>query len=772
LIRDLRNALKHLQNYAKVTYPCNPTTILPAKFLLIAGALLVLSCAHAAEPDSCYLPVEPVALDRPGPPVEQLNPDTIVFEVGELEAQLGTEPRASMTGGVLLRQGERLAGADSARYDPVRKALLLEGGVRYEDASSHVQSESAEFAYDLGRIRFEGAIFTLDGNAARGAAEALEINQQGTLELDGVSYTTCPPESNDWVIEANDIDLNTRTGVGTAKGLKLRFQGVPILYLPYMSFPIGDARKSGLLAPQIGSGDRSGNEIHLPFYWNIAPAYDATITPRLLADRGFQIGAQFRYLTESSNGRANAEYLASDNMFNDSRRMLQLKHRTMFVNGWRNRIDFRDVSDSQYFEDLGGSLSLSSITHLNRSISFDYHTDSLSFFGQVQDYQTIDEFDPETGLGIGPLDEPYRRLPQLLLRGRWPDKWLGLHLGLDGELVNFDRDVGVTGWRLNIAPSLALPISSSPGWFVTPAVTVDHTQYDLDNTLPGDESEPRRTVPIASIDMGMVLERSMGDSFGGATMTLEPRMLYVHVPHRDQDGLPVFDTITPDLNLVSLYRKNRFLGVDRIADTDQLSIGITSRILDSSSGKELLSATIGQTRYLSESGIFLPDPDEPVILEETSDYIAEVRFLLFKNLNFDLGHQWGEKDRGTTQSQARLQYRPASNKILNLSYRFRRDSLEQGDVSWSWPIASRWNFVGRYKFSFRDEEALEEVFGLEYESCCWGLRLVSRRHISTRDGTRDSTIGLQLVLKGLSSVGTAADKMLERGILGYSANLR
>ena len=772
MIRDLRNALKHLQNYAKVTYPCNPTTILPAKFLLIAGALLVLSCAHAAEPDSCYLPVEPVALDRPGPPVEQLHPDTIVFEVGELEAQLGAEPRASMTGGVLLRQGERLAGADSARYDPVRKALLLEGGVRYEDASSHVQSESAEFAYDLGRIRFEGAIFTLDGNAARGAAEALEINQQGTLELDGVSYTTCPPESNDWVIEANDIDLNTRTGVGTAKGLKLRFQGVPILYLPYMSFPIGDARKSGLLAPQIGSGDRSGNEIHLPFYWNIAPAYDATITPRLLADRGFQIGAQFRYLTESSNGRANAEYLASDNMFNDSRRMLQLKHRTMFVNGWRNRIDFRDVSDSQYFEDLGGSLSLSSITHLNRSISFDYHTDSLSFFGQVQDYQTIDEFDPETGLGIGPLDEPYRRLPQLLLRGRWPDKWLGLHLGLDGELVNFDRDVGVTGWRLNIAPSLALPISSSPGWFVTPAVTVDHTQYDLDNTLPGDESEPRRTVPIASIDMGMVLERSMGDSFGGATMTLEPRMLYVHVPHRDQDGLPVFDTITPDLNLVSLYRKNRFLGVDRIADTDQLSIGITSRILDSSSGKELLSATIGQTRYLSESGIFLPDPDEPVILEETSDYIAEVRFLLFKNLNFDLGHQWGEKDRGTTQSQARLQYRPASNKILNLSYRFRRDSLEQGDVSWSWPIASRWNFVGRYKFSFRDEEALEEVFGLEYESCCWGLRLVSRRHISTRDGTRDSTIGLQLVLKGLSSVGTAADKMLERGILGYSANLR
>jgi len=165
-------------------------------------------------------------------------------------------------------------------------------------------------------------------------------------------------------------------------------------------------------------------------------------------------------------------------------------------------------------------------------------------------------------------------------------------------------------------------------------------------------------------------------------------------------------------------------------------------------------------------------PGEPLVADATSDYIAELRFLLFDNLNFDLGHQWGEKDRGTTQSQARLQYRPAGNKILNLAYRFRRDSLEQGDLSWSWPVGSQWNFVGRYKFSFREDRALEQFYGIEYESCCWGLRLVSRRHISTRDGTRDSSIGLQLVLKGMSSIGTAADKMLERGILGYSANLR
>jgi LPS-assembly protein len=396
-------------------------------------------------------------------------------------------------------------------------------------------------------------------------------------------------------------------------------------------------------------------------------------------------------------------------------------------------------------------------------MTFDYHTDTFSFFGQVQDFQTIDDV-------IAPDEQPYRRVPQVLVHGDWPDKWLGMRLGLNGELVNFDRDVGVTGWRLHMAPSLNLPISRSPGWFVTPGVTVDYTRYELSNTVAGQTGDPNRLLPIASLDVGVVLERSMGGSSSDRIMTLEPRALYVHVPYEDQDDLPVFDTITPDLNLVSLYRKNRYLGVDRIADTDQLSVGITSRILDVSSGRELVSGTIGQTRYLSQSGIFLPD--ESPVLNETSDYIAEVRFLLFQNFNFDFAHQWGEQDRGTTQSQARLQYRPTANKVLNLAYRFRRDSLEQGDVSWSWPLASRWNIVGRYKYSFRDEEALEEVLGIEYESCCWGLRLVSRRNISTRDGTRDSSIGLQLVLKGLSSMGTGADKILERGILGYSSDLQ
>jgi LPS-assembly protein len=224
------------------------------------------------------------------------------------------------------------------------------------------------------------------------------------------------------------------------------------------------------------------------------------------------------------------------------------------------------------------------------------------------------------------------------------------------------------------------------------------------------------------------------------------------------------------LHLIQLYRANRYLGVDRIADTDQVSFGVTSRIFDVSTGRDLVAATVGQIRYLSSSGVVLPNQNPSTT--ESSDYIAKLSFLLNKNINFDLGHQWGSSSDGTTQSEARIQYAPSTNKVLNLAYRFRRDSHEQGDLSWSWPIGGQWNFVGRYYYSLRDDEALEQFFGLEYESCCWGLRLVSRRHISTRDGTQDSSIGLQLILKGMASVGTAADKILERGILGYSADIR
>ena len=732
---------------------------MPSRRLLFACTLLAATHVYGADPNACGTSIATrLGEDSPFDEGRLENPETIQLEAGQFEAQLGDEPTARMSGGVLLRRDDKLAGAESAWYDPQQQALFLDGNVRYEDPGTQIISQSAEFGYELGRIRFEGAEFSLGQGNARGAAGELEINQDGTLTLGGVEYTTCPPGSEDWLLLGKSIKLDTGSGTGTAKGMRLRFKGVPIIYLPYMSFPIGDARKSGVLTPEIGSSGRSGNQIRVPYYWNIAPNYDATITPRLLTDRGLQLETRFRYLTLRNDGFITADYMPDDSILDRSRHQVHFNHRTLFGNGWRNHTNFREVSDSQYFEDLGGSLSISSITHLDRHMRFDYYSRHIALLAQVQDYQTIDD-------SLLPVDRPYRRLPQVLFSGNWGTG--GLRLGLDSEIVNFDRNVGVTGWRFNAAPSVEFPFRR-PGWFVTPAVALDYTRYQLDDTLPGEPTELTRSVPIASLDTGLVLERSING--GGRIQTLEPRLLYVDIPYRDQDALPVFDTITPDISLVQLYRKNRYLGVDRIGDTQKLSVGATTRILDTATGRELMTATIGQTRYFGDRIVTLPG--DTTATSEFSDYIAQVRFLLYRNLNFDFGHQWGTGGAGTTRSEARLQYRPAGNKIINLSYRFRRDSLEQGDLSLAWPISSRWNFVGRYNYSFRDEQALEQFYGLEYESCCWGLRLVSRRHISTRDGTRDSSIGLQLVLKGMTSVGTAADKLLENGILGYSADLR
>ncbi len=730
------------------------------KHLIFAGFILAASTTQAEEPRACSTGLDVTLPSARLPPGDE-DELAIELEAGELETTLDESPDLRVSGGVLLRRGQRLLGADEARYDPGQRAVILTGNVRYDDTQSEIVSDAAEFAYDSGRILFSGARFSLGASNGRGGAAEVMISRDGALQLDRVHYTTCPPGSNDWELQADDIDLDTDSGVGTARDIKLRFQGLPILWAPFISFPIGDARKSGILTPEIGSSGRSGNELRVPYYWNIAPNYDATITPRLLTERGLQLQTEFRYLAEGHSGELVGQYLPDDEQFDDTRHMLLARHRSLFENGWRGLLDFREVSDNQYFEDLGGSLSASSTTHLDRHLSFDWHSESMNVFARVQDFQTLDD-------AIAPDDEPYRRLPQFLFEGYWPEQIAGIEASIGAELVNFDRDVGVTGWRANLAPRLELPIEGN-GWFVNPSIAWDYTAYQLENEAAAQPEDPTRSLPISSLDTGLVLERLMRGA-ERRIQTLEPRLLYVYVPFRDQDDLPVFDTIVPDLNLVQLFRRNRFLGVDRIGDTDQVSVGITSRILDVGSGRELVSATVGQTRYLNDRQVTLPGGTPGTTA--TSDYIAEVRFLLYEHLNFDFGHQWGTTENGTAQSEARVQYRPAQNKLLNLAYRYQRDSLEQGDLSWSWPLGDQWNFVGRYNYSFRDEEMLEQFFGLEYESCCWGLRLVTRRHISTRDGTRDSSVGLQLVLKGMASVGTAADRLLERGILGYSADLR
>ena len=663
-----------------------------------------------------------------------------------------TNPKTSQ-----VNKENKTVTANYTEYDDISKTFSLKENVIYQDASSKISSQTAEFSYTDGTILFDEAEFQLNKNNSRGNAKKIQITRNGELLLSDVKYTTCPIGSNDWNIEAKNIEINTEDGIGKANNLALRFKGIPILYAPQLTFPIGDIRKTGFLAPEIGNGGRNGNEIRLPWYWNIAENYDATLTPRILTSRGIQYGTEFRYLTERNEGNIQIEYLANDTQFGESRYNMSLNHSGFFKNGWRTSLDYNQASDGQYFEDLGGSLNTTSITHLNKSAIFDIHKRNWSLSGRFQDYQTIDE-------DISLTDRPYRRLPQINATITYPQKPLGIQSRTDIEVVYFDRKIGVTGWRSNAEHQIDWSIKNS-GWFINPNITLQHTQYNLKKHQYNQYSNTSRTLPIISFDAGMFFERSINDS-GKWIQTLEPRLLYLNTPYRDQSHIPIFDTIEPDLNLVQLFRKNRFVGKDRIADAKQISVGLTTRLMNKNSGKEAITASIGQAIYLNDQKVSLPNQN--LISSNSSDYVAELHFLLYKNFNFDYGHQWGSNGDGVKRSQARLQYRPASNKIINLGYSFRRGSLEQTDLSWSWPVSDTWNFVGRYNYSLRDNKALEQFYGLEYENCCWGLRLVYRQYLSTRNGLEDSSFGLQLILKGLANIGARADRLLERGILGYS----
>lgn len=727
-----------------------------------AVALFALTTVSASA-DSGLICESPAEFVLPVVDATSLFDDDIPRPPGVLQLASGAADvtmggNATLSDGVVVKRNENYLAADQAEFDAERQLLSLNGSVRYSGIASQVQGEGAEFDLGLGRIRFTDSRFALPDGRGRGVAGLLELDQTGLIQLGEVEYTSCPVGDEDWEINASQIRLNTADGIGTARNLKLEFFGVPILYAPWLSFPISDARKTGFLIPNFGTSGRNGTDISAPYYWNIKPNYDATFTPRLMSKRGLQLDSEFRYLTNSSAGRLNVAFL-NDNEFNDTRIFSAVENRTYLPRSWRMRIDAEDVTDDDYFEDLGDSQSSASTTFLNRSLVFDRPGKTWDLEFRAQAFQTLDDT-------LTANDEPYRQLPQLLAHGRWPGMPGGLNFDFRNELTNFDRDTGVTGWRYNVESTLGRPFERH-GIYLKPELSHQYTLYRLENTAAGADASPDRELPTFSFDAGAIFERKFSNR-SGWLQTLEPRILYVHTPFREQDQLPVFDTIVPDFNLIQIFRKRPLTGVDRVLDLDQLSFGLTSRIIESETGETLLSATIGQTRFLSEQGVGLPNT--PGRSGESSDYIAEVDINLYDHWNLEFGHQWNSDRTETVKSEFRLQYQPASNRILNLAYRFRRDSLEQVDLSWSWPIAERWNTVGRYNYSLRDDTTLERFVGVEYESCCWAVRLVSRRYISRRDGTADSSIALQLELKGLTSVGDPAGKLLERGILGYKAN--
>lgn len=673
----------------------------------------------------------------------------------------------TLTGNVQATQGERSMSADTLRYNQSTQEIVASGAVQYNDTTLQVSGTDANMSSN-GSAQLAKANFMLKASAGRGTAENIQLSPDGRVALDAVRYTTCPPGSPDWELKLSDLDINQQTNIGSGRNVRLEFKGIPIFYTPWISFPVGNQRKSGFLFPSFGGSSRGGNALSVPWYWNIAANMDDTITPTYDTARGFKLDNEFRYLGESSKGSLVTGYLPHDNDAGYWRGLAQLNYRNDFTESLRLDIDAAEVRDTQWFEDFGQTRNSTSLVYLNRLASLSAHSDNWHGALNVQNLQVIDTTIPLS-------DRPYTRLPQLTLLGHEALPF-GVEFDLDSELSYFTRGEtdsttqtkSITGGRLYLLPELSMPLRTR-GMYVTPSASWHYTRYELQHTN-GAEDSPSLSAPGYALDTGMIFER-MGGSKQQRLYTLEPRLLYSYVPYREQTDIPVFDTGMPDFNLVQLFRTNRFIGPDRLGDTNQLSAGITTRMLDAADGRQFLSGTVGQAYYFRTpcvTSLVQTACANTLVSDRSSDLIGQLSLSAYKNWTLNMGVQWDPSRGRSERGDLSLQYRPAGNRTVNLGYNYQRDSVEQWVSSFAWPISNAWSGYGRVVYSQLDKKFLDHFGGLEYRSCCWNIRAVVGRAVTTRTGEYDTQYKLQLELKGLSSVGTA-DTFLEGSIPGYSA---
>ncbi len=680
------------------------------------------------------------------------------------DAIVGVDGKATLRGHVDVKQGDREIRADQVQYDKNTGEIQSQGAVDYTDPLLHATGDRGEYSPD-GGATLKAATFELRQRPAHGSADSLQLTPTGIITLEGVQFTTCPKPKADWEIKAKRIELDTKNRIGTGHDAEVEFEGVPLIYLPWFSFPLGDQRKSGFLFPSIGTASRSGVLVAVPYYWNIAPNADFTFDPILYSKRGADVGGEVRLLTPGEHSELNWNFLPHDDVYGAQRSRIRFTNVSDLPDNFRFSVDATNVSDSQYFEDFSQSSELTSTAFVERRATLSYRDEHWRIDGEAQQYQTVDDT-------LLPTDRPYARVPSLTVSA---DYGFGpgdlLRYGFDSEVVNFQRNIGETGWRMDLMPSASLNLEG-PGYFVRPGIAWRGTQYQLSDAPAGQPSSPSRTLPIASFDTGLVFERDP-DAWG-RQLTLEPRLLYLYVPYRNQNDLPVFDTAVPDLNLVELFRTNRYVGADRMSDANQISLGVTSRLLDARDGRQFLSATLGQTYYFETPRVLLPGETPPT--HDHSDLVGQLTVSAFKNWNAGFGLQWDPTTSLRQREEIDLQYRPSPEQVINLAYRFQRDLLEQAEISAAWPISQHWNFFARGVYSLKDSEAIERFAGFEYSASCWKVRTLLRRFVSTRPpagttsttGQQETGFFLQLELTGLASVGSAADTFLTESIRGYT----
>lgn len=659
-------------------------------------------------------------------------------------------------GNIILERDNKRFLSDNITYFRSTEQAVAPAGIRYEMQDLIVEGDNAYMQLNDDTGAISNARFQLTARHAHGSAEKLSFDGENHTSLRRASYTTCDPGDVDWRIRASDITLNHDTQVGTARNAVLWFKKTPFFYVPYATFPLSDERKSGFLTPSFGNSSKSGREFALPYYFNIAPNLDATLTPNYYSKRGLMMMGELRYLTPINNGQLNVEYLPSDSVYGDERRgSVTYIHKGTPFRRIGTRVEYNYVSDGDYLNDFGKNLSKTSQTHLPQRADLNYQGDTWAASLRLQDFQTVDKSIPDSS-------RPYQLLPKITFDTTRPEMQNRLNFQLQTELVNFQRQGRVNGKRFDIRPGISLPFSNTAAFF-KPAVKYEYTAYSLSDQDPGQDDTPTRQLPLYSVDSGIFLEKAYEVAGQQFLNTLEPRLYYLYVPYRDQSEIPVFDSGQPDFNFNQLFRDNRFTSSDRVGDANQLTAAITSRLLNDR-GEERLKIKAGQIFYFSDRKVSLRN--SAVETTPSSDIVSEASLNISDRITSTADLRWDTDKDQVDKGTIRIRYHPGYRRLFNVSYRYRSQTLQQTDMSLLWPLSPRWHVIGRWVRSILDSTNLETLGGFEYQNCCWKFHFMTRRFLRS-DESYDTTYFLQLEFKGLSRIGKDVDDMLENGILGY-----
>ncbi|ABI55554.1 LPS-assembly protein LptD [Alkalilimnicola ehrlichii MLHE-1] len=681
----------------------------------------------------------------------------------------GAAGRYRFRGDVLMQRLDQRLRSEEVRYDHASGRVDLPFPFVYEEAGLALTGESGWLQLREDRGEVVAGEFMLDERNIRGRAERLELADAQRSRYEDVGYTTCRPGNEDWWLQARELELDREEGLGTARHAWFTFLNVPLFYTPWITFPIDDRRRTGLLAPGFATSDRHGTDITVPVYWNIAPNYDATLVPRWIERRGALLGGEFRYLQEAFSGELYGEYLPNDSLARDDRWLLGIDHRGRLPRGWRYDADINRASDGDYLRDFGSGLLETSSSHLQSRGRLRNRWNDWAVAAEVQHWQTLDD----------DLRNPYRREPRLTADYQGPFRAGQPRYRLNTEYTRFalpDTDADrPEGERMDIAPRVEWRLHR-PWGYLTPAAALRHTQYRLDDPVPGaDDRSPRRTVPTFSVDSGLFFDRPFDWDGRPMVQTLEPRVFYVYTPERRQDDLPVFDTSRRDFFFDGLFREDRFSGADRVGDADQVTVALTTRFVDLGGGREWLRASLGQIHYRRDRQVTLfPETDRAADRRSRSDYMAEMRSELPGGVLAQGEYRYNPYDSRSEQGAFRLGWHPRPDLLVGAGYRMRygdegRD-VEQSDLAAVIPLGPRFSLIGRWLYSLADDNSLETVGGLEYRTCCWRVRAMGRRSFEGAGAEPDTSIMLQFEFTGLGQVDSGSTDFLQDSIYGYEGD--